>query len=82
MFTKDDSSRSIQRLAPLCLSECDACHNRVYFRFLSSRIVSKDMKVVYLRCPICGASATQLQEVEILPAKMRKPSRVKYVYCP
>lgn len=84
MFTRgnEETPRSIQRLPALYLTECNSCHERVYFRFLSSRLLDDNTKVVYLRCPVCGASATQLQEIEILPAKERKAPRVKFKYSP
>lgn len=66
-----------QHLPPLNLVECASCHNRVAFRFYSSRILDADKRVVYLRCPVCGASATQIQEREKLA---RAPRRRRYKY--
>jgi len=69
-----------QRLPPLQATECNRCHRRVYFQFRSS-VASTDprFRVVYLRCPFCGHTATQLQEiVEKLPTK--KPARQHFKY--
>ncbi len=69
-----------QRLPRLSLTECAACHSRVNFRFRSSEpTTDPSFRVVYLRCPVCGASAIQVREVEVLP-KRRHVTKVKYLY--
>ena len=69
-----------QRLPRLSLTECAACHSRVNFRFRSSEpTADPSFKVVYLRCPVCGAPATQVREMEVLP-KRRHVAKVKYRY--
>ena len=70
-----------QRLPRLSLTECAACHARVHFRFRSSEAMMSDpsFKVVYLRCPVCGAPAVQMREVEVLP-KCRPRAKVRYRY--
>lgn len=51
-------------LPPLQATVCSACGRRVYFR-LRSTVPSTDgiSRVAYLKCPVCGASATQVQEI-------------------
>lgn len=69
-----------QRLPRLNLTECAACHSRVNFRFYNSTPSSDpSFKVVYLRCPVCGAPAVQVREVEVLP-KRRPRAKVRYRY--
>lgn len=69
-----------QRLPRLSLTECAACHSRVNFRFSSSTPSSDpSFKVVYLRCPVCGAPAVQVREIEVLP-KRRPVTKVRYRY--
>lgn len=70
-----------QRLPEMSLTECRACHTRVYFRARSSTPTSDPhFKVEYLYCPVCGATATQLREVEILPQQHRHRTKVRYRY--
>lgn len=54
---------SKQRLAPLEATECQQCHKRVHFKTRSSRPVDERHRIAYLVCPVCGAVATQLQEI-------------------
>ena len=69
-----------QRLPRLTLTECAACHSRVKFRFYNSTpSPDPNFKIVYLRCPVCGAAAVQIREVEILP-KRRHVAKVRYRY--
>lgn len=69
-----------QRLPRLSLTECAACHSRVNFRFYNSApSPDPNFRVVYLRCPVCGARAIQVREVEVLP-KRRHVAKVKYRY--
>lgn len=73
--------RSPQRLAPKELSVCQACRSRVYFRVYSTQATEDPAhKIAYLKCPVCGATATQLVEVEMLPSSPAKPPRKKYRY--
>jgi len=71
-------SDSPQRLPALELVTCASCGQRVNFRFVASRPLDETWRVVYLRCPACGASATQMQEREVLPVKHKK---VRFRYC-
>lgn len=73
-------SAAPQRLPALELVTCAACGQRVSFRFRSSRDLDATWRLVYLRCPACGASATQMQEREHL-APVNRP-RVKFKYIP
>ena len=68
------------RLPRLDLTECAACHSRVNFR-VRSFVAASDpsFRVVYLRCPVCGAPAVQVREIEVLP-KRRPVAKVKYRY--
>ncbi len=66
------SDNSPQRLPALELVTCAACGARVNFRFVASRIIDETWRVAYLRCPACGASATQMQEREVLAVKHKK----------
>ncbi len=62
MSTK--TKRQPQRLLPLMAVECAVCHSRVHFRQLRSRPTGDGKhRLVYLACPVCGAHATQLQEI-------------------
>lgn len=74
-------SQGPQRLPELKLAECRACRSRVYFRSRSSTPTNDPhFRVDYLFCPVCGASATRLREVEILPHKIRRKPKVTYRY--
>lgn len=69
-----------QRLPRLNLTECAACHSRVNFRVRSfAASADPSFKVVYLRCPVCGAPAVQVREIEVLP-KHRPVAKVRYRY--
>lgn len=76
----DDNPPKIQRLPALELTTCEKCGARVKFRFHASRNLDANRRVVYLRCPECGASATQVQEIERPPSGKRR--RVKFKYVP
>lgn len=83
MSTSVDNSvnNGPQRLPPMSLTECNRCHNRVYFRARSSQpATDPHFKVEYLACPVCGNTATQLREVEILQRPAPTKRRVKYRY--
>ena len=70
-----------QRLSEMRLTECRVCHSRVYFRARSSTPTNDPhFRVDYLFCPCCGASATRLREVEIIPQKIHRKAKVKYRY--
>lgn len=73
--------RSPQRLAPKELTVCEACLSRVYFRVCSTQATTDpSRKIAYLKCPVCGATATQLVEVEEAARRPKKPPRKKYRY--
>lgn len=84
MSTRVDNSVGMsgpQRLPPLELTECERCHARVYFRARSSTSTADPAyKVEYLYCPVCGATATQIREVENLPHLVRARAKVRYRY--
>lgn len=70
-----------QRLPAMHLTECQCCHSRVYFRARSSTpSTDPAFKVEYLYCPVCGATATQVREVEVLPKSTLKRRKVEYRY--
>ena len=78
---KLDAVSGPQRLPALSLTECKCCHSRVYFRARSSKQSSDPrFKVEYLYCPVCGASATQVREVEVLEKRVRVKPKVRYRY--
>lgn len=78
---KLDAVSGPQRLPAMSLTECDRCHSRVYFRARSSTQSSDPrFKVEYLYCPVCGASATQIREVEVLAKKVHVKPKVRYRY--
>ena len=72
-------SNEPQRLPALELITCEKCGQRVNFRFHASRPLDSQWRVVYLRCPACGASATQMQEREQVAVKHKK---VRFNYLP
>lgn len=64
MCTKAGSSKvKIQRLPPEGMLECSRCHELVVFRLVRTVRVSGDPGRVYayLKCPVCGALATQMR---------------------
>lgn len=75
------TGKAPQRLPTMTLTECEVCKSRVYFRARSSTpSADPRYKVEYLVCPVCGASATQLREIEQIVETRPKRSRVKYRY--
>ena len=78
---KLDAVSGPQRLPALSLTECKCCHSRVYFRARSSTpSTDPAFKAEYLYCPVCGATATQVREVEVLPKSTLKRRKVEYRY--
>lgn len=70
-----------QRLPAKNLTECERCHSRVNFRARSSTASTDPrFKVEYLYCPVCGATATRVSEVEVLLKPVRRKSKVRYRY--
>lgn len=71
-----------QLLSPRQCDVCNRCGNRVYFRQIASRILGGDgsRRVVYLRCPSCGAKATRIDEVESEVLIPISPKRTKKRY--
>lgn len=64
MSTRDDT----QHLPTLRAETCTKCGARVFFRFYNSRIQADGrFKIVYLRCPQCGAKASRLVEIVAPP---------------
>lgn len=74
------SAESPQRLPAQSLTQCSACQARVMFRARSSVIVDEKWRVVYLFCPACGHTATQMQEREVLPKRPVKYKNPRYKY--
>ena len=61
MSTKTDPT---QHLPPVHAMRCNQCGRKVFFRFVRSRIQAEGrFRIVYLRCPNCGAKAQRLQEI-------------------
>ena len=58
----------IQRLPTVAAEICKNCKRKVFFRFIASRIQSDGrFRIVYLRCPNCGARASRLVEIVAPP---------------
>lgn len=75
------TGKAPQRLPTMTLTECEVCKSRVYFRARSSTpSADPRYKVEYLVCPVCGASATQLREIEELPEVKAHKRKVRYRY--
>lgn len=71
---------SPQRLPTLFLETCEGCGHKVRFKSLGGRPMGNgNFRVAYLRCPVCGASATQVQEL-MKPDLKPLPARRKVVY--
>lgn len=71
----------LQRLPEMRLDVCQCCHSRVYFRARSSKPTSDPhFKLEYLYCPVCGATATQIREVEVLERRVSSKPKIRYLY--
>jgi len=58
------STSEMQRLAPRHAEVCAKCKRRVFFKFVNSRVQAEGrFRIVYLRCPCCGAKASRLTEI-------------------
>ena len=82
---RDDGSsrRPPQRLPTRFLDTCDACGKKVVFLSRGGRALdgNPNFRVAYLYCPLCGATATQVQEVMGPDANGKSRHRkVKYRY--
>ena len=54
----------IQRLPTAHAEVCAKCGRRVFFKFVASRVQAEGrFRIVYLRCPCCGAKASRLIEI-------------------
>ena len=57
----------IQRLPTVRAEVCSKCGRKVFFKFVASRVQAEGrFRIVYLRCPCCGAKASRL--IEIVPS--------------
>jgi RNase P subunit RPR2 len=57
-------SKQRQYLPPQYADVCAKCRQRVFFKFVASRIQAEGrFRIVYLRCPSCGARASRLVEI-------------------
>ena len=60
--------RKTQHLPPKFADRCAACGQKVYFNFIASKKQSGGrFRIVYLRCPNCGAKASRLVEIVAPP---------------
>lgn len=58
------SMSEIQRLHTIHADVCAKCGRKVFFKFVASRVQAEGrFRIVYLRCPVCGAKATRLTEI-------------------
>lgn len=67
-ITANQQPRKTQHLPPRYADRCVACGQKVYFMFVASKKQSGGrFRIVYLRCPSCGAKASRLVEIVAPP---------------